>query len=244
MDETSHNQDGTRLPFNLARLFSYVSLVLILISSVILAFFIGRTIISNVLSGQQEYALLLADNMNRQIFRKFTVPVAYASGRVALSDPAQYKLLDDVIKSQLHGLQLESVRLFDSSNTVLYSTIASEVRRTDLATEGVGLVYKGKSHHFDILSSIPYVRAVVTPVIKDGTFLLRTVFPLTVDTDFKSVRFMGNPDMVLGVLEIVQDMTPQFRIAIRAQHLILGAFLLSTLVLFFLLNFFILQLLL
>ena len=237
MDETAPKQDGVRLPFNLARLFSYVSLVLILISSVILAFFIGRTIISNVLSGQQEYALLLADNMNRQIFRKFTVPVAYASGRVALSDPAQYKLLDDVIKSQIHGLQLETVRLFDSSNTVLYSTTASEVRRTDLATDGVSLVYQGKSHHFDILSSIPYLRAMVMPVIKDGTFLLRTVFPLTIDTDFKSVRFMGNPDMVLGVLEIVQDMTPQFRIAIRAQHLILGAFLLSTLVLFFLLNF-------
>jgi signal transduction histidine kinase len=48
---------------------------------------------------------------------------------------------------------------------------------------------------------------------------------------------MGNPETVLGVLEIVQDMTPQFRIAIRAQHVILGAFLLSTLVLFFLLNF-------
>ena len=177
MNDTSQPMNESRLPFNLARFFSYVSLVLILISSFILALFIGRTMISTVLSSQQEYALLLADNMNRQIFRKFTLPVAYASGRVALADPAQYKLLDDVIKSQLHGLQLETIRLFDNHDAVLYSTAAGEVRRTDLATEGVSLVFKGKDHHFDVISSLPYARAIIAPSIKDGSFLLRTVFP-------------------------------------------------------------------
>ncbi|MBP3730510.1 MAG: two-component sensor histidine kinase [Mailhella sp.] len=237
MNDTSQPMNESRLPFNLARFFSYVSLVLILISSFILALFIGRTMISTVLSSQQEYALLLADNMNRQIFRKFTLPVAYASGRVALADPAQYKLLDDVIKSQLHGLQLETIRLFDNHDAVLYSTAAGEVRRTDLATEGVSLVFKGKDHHFDVISSLPYARAIIAPSIKDGSFLLRTVFPLTVDTDFKSIRFFENPGTVLGVLEIVQDITPQYRKTIQAQRIMLGAFLLSTLVLFLLLNF-------
>ena len=97
MDDASQNGADNKLPFNLAKFFSYISLVLILISSVILTLFIGRTMNSSVLESQQEYALLLADNINRQIFRKFTLPVTYASGRVALSNPAQYKLLDEVI---------------------------------------------------------------------------------------------------------------------------------------------------
>jgi hypothetical protein len=104
MADAGPNSAEHKLPFNLTRFFSYVSLVLILISSGFLTLFIGRTMLSSALESQQDYALLLADNINRQIFRKFTLPVTYASGSVALSDPVQYKLLDDVVQSQLHGL--------------------------------------------------------------------------------------------------------------------------------------------
>ncbi|WP_294445838.1 ATP-binding protein [uncultured Mailhella sp.] len=237
MDDASQNSAENKLPFNLAKFFSYISLVLILISSVILTLFIGSTMNRSMLESQQEYALLLADNINRQIFRKFTLPVTYASGRVALSNPAQYKLLDEVIQSQLHGLQLESVRLFDDHYTILYSTDPKEVRRTDMYTAGIPLVFEGKPHHFDVLSSIPYAQALITPNLEKGTFLLRTIFPLTVDSDFQGLRLHGQPVPVLGVLEIVQDMTPQYRGTIRSQWLIITGFLISTLILFFLLHF-------
>lgn len=237
MDDASQNSAENKLPFNLAKFFSYISLVLILISSVILTLFIGSTMNRSMLESQEEYALLLADNINRQIFRKFTLPVTYASGRVALSNPAQYKLLDEVIQSQLHGLQLESVRLFDDHYTILYSTDPKEVRRTDMYTAGIPLVFEGKPHHFDVLSAIPYAQALITPHLEKGTFLLRTIFPLTVDADFQGLRLHGQPVPVLGVLEIVQDMTPQYRGTIRSQWLIITGFLISTLILFFLLHF-------
>ena len=237
MADAGPNSAEHKLPFNLTRFFSYVSLVLILISSGFLTLFIGRTMLSSALESQQDYALLLADNINRQIFRKFTLPVTYASGSVALSDPVQYKLLDDVIQSQLHGLQLERVRLFDDRYTVLYSTEREEVRRTDLYTDGVPLVFKGKPHHFDVLATIPYTQALLTPNLEDGSFLLRTVFPLTVDTDFQGLRLHGKPVPVLGVLEIVQDMTPQYKSTIRSQWIIIGGFLVSTFILFFMLQF-------
>ena len=237
MDDAGRNNTENKLPFNLAKFFSYISLVLILISSVILTLFIGSTMNRAMLESQEEYALLLADNINRQIFRKFTLPVTYASGRVALSNPAQYKLLDEVIQSQLHGLQLESVRMFDDHYTVLYSTDPREVRRTDMYTAGIPLVFEGKPHHFDVLSSIPYAQALITPHLEDGTFLLRTIFPLTVDTDFQGLRLHGQPVPVLGVLEIVQDMTPQYRGTIRSQWLIITGFFISTLILFLLLHF-------
>ena len=228
--------DDNGLPFNLAKSFSYITLVLILISSFILTLFIGRTMISMILESQEEYALLLADNINRQIFRKFTLPVTYASGRVALSDPAQYKLLDDVIQSQLHGLQLEAVRMYDDHYTVLYSTDPKEVRRTDLYTAGIPLVFEGKPHHFDVISTISYAQALITPQLKNGTFVLRTVFPLTVDKDFKGLSVRGDTMPVLGVLEIVQDLTSNYQSTIRAQWMMIAGFIISALVLFFLIH--------
>ncbi|MCQ2444485.1 MAG: hypothetical protein MJ061_03220, partial [Mailhella sp.] len=200
MDEATRKSPDTKLPFNLAKFFSYISLLLILISSVILTLFIGKTMITSIVESQQEYALLLADSINRQIFRKFTLPVTYASGGVALSDPAQYKLFDEVIQTQLHGLQLAKDRLYDSNCTILYSSDETDVPRTDPYPEGVPLVFGGKPHHFDQIASVPYPLALTTPNIKDGTFLLRTVFPLTIDTDFKGLRLNGSEVPVLGVL--------------------------------------------
>ena len=88
-----------------------------------------------------------------------------------------------------------------------------------------------------MLSSIPYAQALITPHLEAGTFLLRTIFPLTVDTDFQGLRLHGQPVPVLGVLEIVQDMTPQYRGTIRSQWLIITGFFISTLILFLLLHF-------
>ena len=110
------------LPFSLARFFSWVSLVLVLVSSAILALFIGNTTTTTLLDSQEEYALLLAENLNKQIFRRFTLPVTYASGRVALGDPVQYKLLDEVVQSLLHGLRIETIRIYDNNYAVTYST--------------------------------------------------------------------------------------------------------------------------
>ena len=60
MDDASQNSAENKLPFNLAKFFSYISLVLILISSVILTLFIGSTMNRSMLESQEEYALLLS----------------------------------------------------------------------------------------------------------------------------------------------------------------------------------------
>ena len=54
MEDAGQSQADNRLPFNLAKFFSYISLVLILGSSVILALFICRTMTSTMIESQQE----------------------------------------------------------------------------------------------------------------------------------------------------------------------------------------------
>ncbi|MCQ2444290.1 MAG: ATP-binding protein, partial [Mailhella sp.] len=56
----------------------------------------------------------------------------------------------------------------------------------------------------------------------------------TIDTDFKGLRLNGSEVPVLGVLEIVHDMTGQYRSAIKAQWLIIAGFIISSLILFIL----------
>lgn len=224
------------LPFSLARFFSWVSLVLVLASSAVLALFIGNTTTTTLLDSQEDYALLLAENLNKQIFRRFTLPVTYASGRVALGDPVQYKLLDEVVQSLLHGLRIEAIRIYDNNYAVTYSTNPGEVRRTDLYTPGIPLIFQGTPHHFDVLSSLPYVQALFTPKLPDGSFQLRTVYPLSIDKDFAQLNEAAQETPVLGALEIIQDVTSHYKIAIRSQWLIMAGFLVSSLILFILLQ--------
>lgn len=223
------------LPFALARFFSWISLFLVMGSSVILALFIANTTTRTLLDSQEEYALLLAENLNKQIFRRFTLPVAYASGRVALGDPEQYKLLDEVVQSLLHGLQIERIRIYDENFAVTYSTVSEEVRHSDLYTPGVPEIFKGKTHHFDVLSAMTPMQALLTPNLPKGTFQLRTIYPLSIDKDFAA--FSSDEDSaVLGALEIIQDVTRHYQIAFRSQWLIMAGFLASSLVLFILLQ--------
>lgn len=224
-------------PLMVARFFSWVSLLFIIVFSIFLSVFMGTNIRNSLITSQESYSLLLADNMNKQIFRRFTLPVAYASGRVALSEPAQYQLLNEVVESLMHGLGIETIRVFDANLIVAYSTIKEDVRRKDLSTIGVEQVFSSEMHHFEIIASMSFIRALFMPSLPPNSFVLRTVYPLTVDLElapFKDAE--GKPAPILGALEILQDVTGVYKNAIRSQWAILLGFGASTLVLFILLQ--------
>lgn len=221
----------------LARVFSWVSFVIIIIFSIFLSVFIATNTRSSLINSQESYALLMAENINKQIFRRFTLPVAYASGRVTLSEPDQYRLLDEVVNSLMHGLRIEAIRIYDANEKVAYSTDKEELQDHELATIGVKNVFKYKAHSFEIISTMSFLRALFTPNLPDETFTLRTVYPLTIDYElapFKSLDSKEQP--ILGALEIMQDVTDLYKIAIRSQWTILFGFTLSILILFILLQ--------
>lgn len=221
----------------LARLFSWISFVMIIIFSIFLSVFIATNTRSSLINSQESYALLLAENMNKQIFRRFTLPVAYASGRVTLSEPDQYRLLDEVVNSLMHGLRIESIRIFDMNEMVAYSTNKEELQDKKLVTQGVRNVFENKGHSFEIMSKMSFLQALFTPNLPEETFTLRTVYPLTIDYElapFKNVDDKDKP--ILGALEIMQDVTDLYKIAIRSQWTILFGFTLSILILFVLLQ--------
>ena len=221
----------------LARFFSWIFLVLIIVFSIFLSVFVGTTTRSSLISSQESYTLLLAENMNKQIFRRFTLPVAYASGRVALSEPDQYRLLDEVVESLMHGLRIESIRIFDANKIVAFSTNAEEVRDATLSTLGIDHTFSTKTHYFEIISHISFFEALFTPNLPEGSFILRTVYPLTIDFELGAFNLPeGEEEPILGALEILQDVTSLYAGATQLQWTILIGFTISVLLLFVILQ--------
>lgn len=220
------------LPLSYARTLSWLSLVIILLTSLGLSVVISNSARETLLTKQEDFAKLLAENLNHQIYRRFTVPAVLAYGRIALRQPAQYERLDQVIQSVIHGLQMERLRIYDYGRVVAYSTDKSELGRTGIAPPGVEAALQGASPKFEILSTIPVWQALFRVPLEPGTFVLRTITPLRGEA-----RPSGNEGEVpvMGVLELVQDITGDYESVLAFQGLIVGMCLLSSVVLFTLL---------
>ena len=130
------------LPLSYARTLSWLSFVVILLTSLGLSFFISTSARQTLLTKQEEFARLLADNLNHQIFRRFALPTILAHGRIALRQSSQYEHLSEVVGSVIHGLPVERLRIYDFSRLVAFSTNKEDLGRTGLAPEGLEKVLR------------------------------------------------------------------------------------------------------
>ena len=179
--------------------FPWFFLLLVLASSVFLSLFIARATTATLLDSQEDYALLLAENLNKQIFNRFTLPVTVASGRVKLGDPEQYRLLDEVVHSLLHGLRVETIRIYNNEYAVTYSTNRDEVRRTDLYTQGVPEIFSGKAPSFRCTFHNVLLSGHAAPAPGRGSFQLRTIYPLKITQELYPNLSEEDASTVLGL---------------------------------------------
>ncbi len=75
------------LPLSYARTLSWLSLVVILLTSLGLSFFISNSARQTLLTRQEDFARLLVENLNSQIFRRFALPTILASGWIRWCSP-------------------------------------------------------------------------------------------------------------------------------------------------------------
>jgi len=114
-------------PFKLVKYFAYSSFFLILLSSLALAFITSRGARSLLLQKSEDYAFLVAENLNHQVFVQFTLPTALMFGRIRLREKAQFERLDFIVKNTIHGFNIEQVNIYDLEGTIAYSTNPSLV---------------------------------------------------------------------------------------------------------------------
>ncbi|MFZ5447188.1 MAG: two-component system sensor histidine kinase NtrB [Thermodesulfobacteriota bacterium] len=109
--------------FGLVRFFSLPGFVVILVVTAILTVFLTLRTQQMALKKNEDYLILLASNLNHQIYQQFVLPTAFEQGgRITLSDPEQSKRLDEVVRTTIHGFHVEQLNQYDQEGVFSYST--------------------------------------------------------------------------------------------------------------------------
>ncbi len=223
-------------PFKLVKFLSWSSLILILGTSLTMSVVMANSARETLLSKQRTFAVLLAENLNHQIFQRFTVPTVLAFGHIELQRDEQYKQLDKVIDETIHGQHVMELRIYDIDRVVTYSTDPELVTRNDVAGNSVQQVLDTQEHSFEIISRVSPLWAMFHIDMDPQSVVMRMVYPLKTERSL----FPGGPSgQLMGILEFTQDITDDYRAAINFQWLVIAISFTSSLFLFLLLLLFI-----
>lgn len=195
--------DAGLQPFKLVKYFSFTSLGVILIFTIILSLIISNHARRVMLEQSEEYSLLLAENINQQVFRRFVLPAVVRYGGIALSNPEQFDNLDRIVRGVIQGLKIDSVTIYDSRvNVISYSTVSDLVGKRDKGGEEYRKSLAGEANSKFIYSGSVFSLLSVTPAV---SCQLRTYIP------FRQVRDDGEDGgVVMGVIEIVKDLSKEY----------------------------------
>ncbi|MBI4791171.1 MAG: two-component sensor histidine kinase [Deltaproteobacteria bacterium] len=196
-------------PFRLVKFFSFTSLAVIIVTSLVLSLLISNYTKNVLLQRSEAYNLVLAENVSHQIFQQFVLPLALQNRQIAVEDPRQFKQLDKVVRSATHGMNVHSVTIFSKKeNQISYSTISDLV-----GEKGLGQVEYERALNGENVSVLRLNGSLLNflPGMGDITCQLRTFIPLRKEKPFSPTRD------VMGVIEIVQDLTDDLEALIRLQ---------------------------
>jgi signal transduction histidine kinase len=205
-------------PFQLVKFLSISTLVLILASSSLMSVFMTNYAKRALLKKNTAFAQLLAENLNHQIYRRFTLPVVLGFGRVELKRKDQYERLEQVIESTIHSFHVRELRIFDEQSEVAYSTNVNQIGNTDMGGKEVREAIEKGERSFVLQNNLNVWDVVFAFDLQPGDVVLRTVHPLRAERD---LRFRDQPGPLLGVLEFTQDITSDYETVLHLQRLII-----------------------
>ncbi len=197
-------------PFKLVKYFSFSSLGVILVFTLFLSWAISNQARKIMLEQSEEYSVAFAENLNQQVFRRFVVITAIRYGAIKLSNPDQFGSLDKIIREIIQGMNVESVTIFDSRiNVISYSTINELVGKKDAGGIEYEKALLGVTNS-RIISSGSVIN--LLPGTSPLKCTLKTYIP------FRQVSPSGESgDIIMGVIEIVKDLSSDYLAIIRLQ---------------------------
>ncbi len=200
-------------PFRLVKYFTFTGLIMIFIVTIILSVINTQLVRSMHLQNSEEYAHVLIENLNHQMFVQFIVPVVLKYDKIKLSNEEQFDLLDNVIRSTLHSFKVEALNIYSKKDTITYSFDRDMLGRKHFGGTGFQQALIGKStskliqrgNSLQIMFGFPKEVRLITFAP------LRGEYPVG--------RF--TPD-VLGVIEIEQDLSSEYEAIFRIQILVIS----------------------
>ncbi len=201
-------------PFKLVKYFTFTSLVVILVGSLALSMVIANRAETVLLKKSEDYAFLMAENLNHQVFLQFIIPAALQFGQVIqLRNKTLFNRLDKVVRNTLHSFSVETVNMFDrEQNVIFYSFDKKLVGRKGLGGIDYQQALLGKSRSKLIRRGGFWGLMFGAP--REGE--LRTYVPLRAEKPLSNIE-----GPILGVFEIVQDLSEDYRTIIHFKHRII-----------------------
>lgn len=196
-------------PFRLVKYFAFTSLIAIFIGTLALSFFNIHWAKRLQFKKSEDYARVLIENLNHQIYTQFQIPVYYIFGKIQLRDPKQFELMDRIVRNTLHSFNVEMVTLYDvKDNVISYSFDPNMVGKEDVGGKEYHLAISGKTTSKLVQTGAIWQKLLGLPEeVKVITFApLREARPLS--------RISGQ---ILGVVEVVQDLSDEYEAIFRYQ---------------------------
>ena len=227
-------RDAGLQSFTLVKYFSFFALGAILIFTMILSWIISNNAKVVMLKQSEDYSLLLAGNINQQVFRRFVLPAVVRYGRIALRNPDQFGYLDKIVSEIVQGLDIDSVTIYDSKeNVVSYSTLPELVGKRDRGGIEYERAIEGSTNSVFIYSGSMWSLLSPDPQI---SCQLRTFIP------FRQVRESGEAgEAIMGVIEIAKDLSKDYTAILKLQGRIMIVSAVVMLILFLVLRIIVLR---
>lgn len=210
-------------PFQLVKYLALSSLMVILVSTVLISGFISQRAKAILLQKSEQYVLLVAENLNHQVFFQFTLPTLITEGEIRLSRETQYERLDRVVRNTIHGFSVKQVNIYDPEQILTYSTDRERIgSRGDL-----GEAFQRALRQESVSQLTAEEKTFLGLSWKGGTRELKTYLPM-----WEERPMSWKKGKILGVFEITQDVTGDYEIIHRFQWIVVVSFLVFVGILF------------
>ncbi len=243
--------DEQGISLSYARTLSWLSLLIVLLVSLGLSFFISNQTRNLLMDRQAGLVMLMAHNLNNQIFQRFAVPTIREYGRISLSNDKQQELMDSVVRSAIAGVPVTRVRVYEPVNKgITYSTDHAEFGRMDMVPPDFDACLRGEYTKPVVESMLEVWEIPLHWPLRPGTVQMTALFPLRGDVflirlvaqefiaknmDFPQVDNLTVADTPMGVIEVTQDITADYAQVLLMQAAIVVMCLLSSVIMFALL---------
>jgi signal transduction histidine kinase len=159
----------------------------------------------------EDYAHVMIENLNHQVFLQFIIPVVMRDGKIQLSKREQFERMDNVVRSAMHSFKIETVNIYSMDNRISYSFDQILIGRQNYGGSGYLQARMGKWN---------------SKLAQRGNFLqillgfpkevrLITFAPLRQESQVGKIS-----GRVLGVVEIVQDLSEDYKVIFGIQILV------------------------
>ncbi len=198
-------------PFRLVKYFTFTGLIVIFLVTIILSVFNTHWVKAMQRQKSEDYAQSLIENLNHQVFIQVIIPMGLIYGKIQFSNQKQFERVDMVVRGTLHSFKVEALNIYSMDNTISYSFDPDLIGRKNFGGTGYQQALEGKTtsrlvqrgNFFEISLGFP----------KEARLI--TYAPLRAEP--KPFRITGP---VLGVVEIVQDLSADYLTIFRIQILV------------------------